>query len=78
LLLVVSAKVLIWIVSCQFTEFNPLITINNFCFSSPSFTDLWGYTIDWFDEEEGWDHMRRVELLKLHEKNLSQPKALIC
>jgi hypothetical protein len=48
-------------------------------FSSSSqsfFTDLWGYRINWFDPEDGWDAWKRAQLLKLHFINQQQPKEL--
>jgi hypothetical protein len=35
---------------------------------------LWGFRINWFDPEDGWDRLKRVELIKLHLNNLRQPK----
>ncbi len=60
--------------SCMTRGLRELIFSRNQLF--PFFTDLWGYKINWLDPEDGWDNLKRSELLKLHLNNIKQPDEL--
>ena len=40
--------------------------------SQPSFTDMWGYTVNWTDPEDGWNEARRRQVLNLRTKMKKQ------
>ena len=40
--------------------------------NQPTFTDLWGFEVQWQNTEDGWNHRRRERLIDLENKMIDQ------
>ena len=44
--------------------------------TKPTYTDLWGYEMDWYNLEDGWTEMRRKNMSKIEERLRYQMKRI--